>query len=125
MGIVSPGKRRGKKTENGPRYVFGEVVRVLLADIRPARINDVVYGEIDPRHKDLDELADGEHGEGMDWAMQLVNDAQFRLGLYYQRHGMDELARQSMEKYLHNRRHGVASIYDAAEAEEHLAAAAT
>lgn len=62
-------------------------------------------------NKDIEELADGDHGEGMDWALQLVNDVQFRLGLYYQRHGMEELETRSFEKYLHNRRHGVGSIY--------------
>jgi tetratricopeptide (TPR) repeat protein len=74
---------------------------------------------------DIDQLAEGDHGEGMDWALQLVNDVQYRLALYYQRHGMDELARQSFEKYLHNRKHGVGSIYSASTAEKHLAAAAS
>lgn len=76
-------------------------------------------------NKDLEELAEGEHGEGMDWALRLVNDVQFRLGLYYHRHGMEELARKSFQNYLHNRKHGVESTYDEQVAEQMLAPLAT
>ncbi len=61
---------------------------------------------------DLEEIAHGECGEGMDWALQLVNDVHYRLGRYFQRKRQEDLARASFEKYLHNREHGVTSIYE-------------
>ena len=61
---------------------------------------------------DLEEIAYGDCGEGMDQAMRLVNDVQYRLGRYYLWKGEPALARASFEKYLHNRAHGVASAYD-------------
>ncbi len=71
---------------------------------------------------DLETIAYGDCGEGMDWALQLVNDVHFRMGRLYQHLGQDEQARASFEKYLHNRRHGVGSIYDEAVAKKCLAA---
>jgi tetratricopeptide (TPR) repeat protein len=73
-------------------------------------------------NRDLEEIAYGEHGEGMDWALQLVNDVHYRIGRYYQRHGQDELARQAFQKHLHNRDHGVGSIYDRGQVESLLQA---
>lgn len=73
---------------------------------------------------DLDEIAHGEHGEGMPWALQLVNDVHFRMGRCHQWQGNDDLARASFEKHLHNRRHGVGSIYDEKVAEKCLRAVA-
>jgi hypothetical protein len=70
---------------------------------------------------DLEEVAQGECSEGMDWAMQFVNDVHYRVGRYYQRHEKVEQARESFEKYLHNRAHGVGSIYDSRQVEELLA----
>src|SRR5438270_398815 len=32
---------------------------------------------------DLEEIAHGECGEGMDWALQLVNDVHYRMGKYF------------------------------------------
>jgi tetratricopeptide (TPR) repeat protein len=61
---------------------------------------------------DLDDVANGECSEGMDWAMQLINDVHYRTGRYYERNGQVELALVSFEKYLHNRQHGVGSIYN-------------
>jgi len=69
---------------------------------------------------DVETIAFGEHGEGMDWALQLVNDVHFRMGRCYQALGENVLARQSFGKYLHNRRHGVASLYETAVAERCL-----
>jgi len=62
-------------------------------------------------NQDVETIAYGEHGEGMDWALQLVNDVHFRMARCYQHLGNLELAKQSYEKYLHNRRHGVRSLY--------------
>jgi tetratricopeptide (TPR) repeat protein len=62
---------------------------------------------------DIQEVAYGECSEGMDWALQLINDVHYRMGRYFQHRGQVQLARTSFEKYLHNRRHGVSSIYDA------------
>jgi tetratricopeptide (TPR) repeat protein len=73
------------------------------------------------RNMDLDTLAHGDHGEGMPWALQLVNDAQYRIGRNYQRVGEMRLARECYEKYLHNRKHGVGSIYEVAAVQGHLA----
>ena len=61
---------------------------------------------------DIQQVAYGDHGEGMKWALQLLNDVHYRMGRYYQRIGKKELARESFRKYLHNRAHGVGSIYD-------------
>ncbi len=36
------------------------------------------------RDMDLEEVAYGECGEGMDWALQLLNDVHYRVGRYYQ-----------------------------------------
>jgi hypothetical protein len=72
-------------------------------------------------HMDIEEIAYGEHGEGMDWALQLVNDVQYRLGRYYQRVGENRLAAECFRKYLHNRSHGVGSIYEVKKVEELLA----
>jgi tetratricopeptide (TPR) repeat protein len=71
---------------------------------------------------DLERVAHGECGEGMDWAMQLVNDVHYRMGRLYQHQGKRGLARASFQKYLHNRSHGVGSIYEIADAKKHLAA---
>ncbi len=73
---------------------------------------------------DLEQIAYGDHGEGMDWAMQLVNDVHFRIGRYYEWLGKRDLACQSFQKYLHNRDHGVGSIYEREHAEKLLATAA-
>jgi tetratricopeptide (TPR) repeat protein len=70
---------------------------------------------------DLEEVAFGDCGEGMEWALQLVNDAQYRLARYYQWEGDHERARASFQKYLHNRAHGVTSIYDEAQVKQYLA----
>lgn len=72
--------------------------------------------------KDLDEVAYGECGEGMDWAMQLLNDVHYRMARYYEWKDKPEQARVSYEKYLHNRQHGVGSIYSMKEVEKRLAA---
>ena len=69
---------------------------------------------------DVEEVAYGDHGEGMDWALQLLNDVHYRIGRYYQRIGQKELAKESLGKYLHNRAHGVGSIYDLGKAKEYL-----
>jgi tetratricopeptide (TPR) repeat protein len=71
-------------------------------------------------HMDIEEIAYGEHGEGMDWALQLANDVQYRLGRYYQRIGENRLAAESFRKYVHNRRHGVGSLYEVKEVEKLL-----
>lgn len=60
---------------------------------------------------DLEEIAHGDHGEGMDWAMQLINDVHFRMGRCRQSLKQWGPARQSLRKYVHNRRHGVGSLY--------------
>jgi len=73
------------------------------------------------RDMDLEEVAYGECGEGMDWALQLLNDVHYRVGRYYQWKEKHELARTSFEKYLHNREHGVGSIYPKEQVEEYLA----
>ena len=73
------------------------------------------------QNMDLDDIAYGDCGEGMDWAMQLVNDVHFRVGRYFQWKQERELARAWLQKYLHNREHGVTSIYDKKKAEQLLA----
>ena len=70
---------------------------------------------------DIEEVAYGDHGEGMDWALQLLNDVHYRMGRYYQRMGNKDLAIESYRKYLHNRAHGVGSIYELSKAEAALA----
>jgi tetratricopeptide (TPR) repeat protein len=72
---------------------------------------------------DVEKVAYGECGEGMDWALQLLNDVHYRIARYYQHKADWTSARKSFEKYLHNRRHGVGSIYDRKAAEEYLALA--
>ena len=69
---------------------------------------------------DLEEIAYGEHGEGMDWALQLVNDVHFKLAKYYQWAGKTVWAMESTKKYLHNRKHGVGSLYEIQDAESSL-----
>lgn len=69
---------------------------------------------------DLEEVAYGECAEGMDWALQLINDVHYRMGRYYQWKKDPERARVSFEKYLHNREHGVGSIYDKKQVQEFL-----
>jgi tetratricopeptide (TPR) repeat protein len=71
-------------------------------------------------NRDLDEVAYGECGEGMKWAMQLVNDVHYRMGFIHYFLGEDDQACVSFEKYLHNLRHGVRSLYKAEEVEECL-----
>jgi tetratricopeptide (TPR) repeat protein len=61
---------------------------------------------------DIEQVAYGDHGEGMKWALQLLNDVHYRMGRYYQRIGRKDLAKESFRKYLHNRAHDVGSIYD-------------
>ena len=73
------------------------------------------------RQMDLEDIAYGECCEGMDWAMQIDNDVNYRMGRYFQRHGDREKARESFKKYLHNRAHGVGSIYTVKEVEGFLA----
>jgi tetratricopeptide (TPR) repeat protein len=70
---------------------------------------------------DLEEVAYGECAEGMDWALQLINDVHYRMGRYYQWKENPEQARVSFKKYLHNRAHGVGSIYDKQKVEKYLA----
>jgi len=70
---------------------------------------------------ELEDVAYGECSEGMDWAMQLMNDVHYRMGHYFERHGRKEQACTSFSKYLHNRSHGVGSIYDKKDVEEKLA----
>ncbi len=67
---------------------------------------------------DLEKVAYGECAEGMDWALQLINDVHYRMGRYYQWKKDPERARVSFEKYLHNRAHGVGSIYDKKQVQE-------
>lgn len=71
--------------------------------------------------KEVEEVAYGECSEGMDWALQLLNDVHYRMGRYYQWKDKAEQARVSYGKYLHNRRHGVGSIYDKKQVEKDLA----
>ena len=70
---------------------------------------------------DLEVVAYGECAEGMDWAMQLINDVHYRMGKYYLWKENAEQARISFKKYLHNRAHGVGSIYDTEKVEKYLA----
>jgi tetratricopeptide (TPR) repeat protein len=73
---------------------------------------------------DLEEVAYGECGEGMDWALQLINDVHYRMGRYFSRKGKDEQARTAFRKYLHNRKHGVGSIYSTKDVEKYIFALA-
>jgi hypothetical protein len=45
----------------------------------------------------------------------------YRVGRYYQRVGEKRLAAEAYRKYVHNRGHGVGSIYDTKKVEEYLA----
>jgi tetratricopeptide (TPR) repeat protein len=69
---------------------------------------------------DVDEVANGEDGEGLDWAMQLLNDVHYRMGKYYMRKGEYENAKASFMKYVNNRAHGVGSIYDEKQVKSYL-----
>jgi hypothetical protein len=75
--------------------------------------------------KDLEEVAHGDCGEGKAWASQLVNDVHYRMGCLYEFLSQDAQARVSFEKYIHNRSHGVSSLYDLEEARGHLAEVAS
>ncbi len=68
-----------------------------------------------------EKIAYDECGEGMDRALQLLNDVHYRMGRYFQSEGKDEQARASFKKYLHNRAHGVGSIYDETRVKRYLA----
>lgn len=70
---------------------------------------------------DIDEVAYGECSEGMDWALQVLNDVHYRMGRHFQRKGRNEQAGASYRKYLHNRSHGVGSIYDEKDVKKYLA----
>lgn len=72
-------------------------------------------------NREVHEVAHDECGEGMKWAMQLLNDVHFRMGRIHQSLGEDSQARVSYEKYIHNRAHGVGSLYGLAEARRQLA----
>lgn len=69
---------------------------------------------------DLQEVAHGDCGEGMDHALRLINDVHYRVGRYYQHQDQPEFAAKSFEKYLHNRARGVTSTYDAAPVQKYL-----
>ncbi len=69
---------------------------------------------------DVEKVAYGECGEGMDWALQLLNDVHFRMGRFFQWKENPDRARTSFEKYMHNRRHGVNSLYDRKVAQDYL-----
>lgn len=69
---------------------------------------------------EVEEVAYGDHGEGMEWALELINDVHYRMGRLFQRLGDWPRARVSFEKYLHNRRHGVASSYELEAVEKFL-----
>jgi predicted Zn-dependent protease len=70
---------------------------------------------------EVEDVATAEGGEGVDWAMQLLNDVHYRVGKYYMRKGQLEQAKASFTKYLHNRSHGVGSIYDKEQVEAYVA----
>lgn len=70
----------------------------------------------------VESIAYDECGEGLDWAMQLLNDCHYRMARCYEFLGDKKAAQLSYLKYLHNRSHGVGSIYDAKKAEAGLAA---
>lgn len=72
-------------------------------------------------NRNVEEVGYGECGEGMKWALQLLNDVHFRMGRVHQFLGEDSQARVSFQKYVHNRAHGVGSLYDLAEARRQLA----
>jgi hypothetical protein len=58
--MIEPQTRRNGRARSKPRLVpipGAQVFDVPVADIRPAVVNDVIYGAIDPNHESLDELA--------------------------------------------------------------------
>jgi tetratricopeptide (TPR) repeat protein len=69
---------------------------------------------------DLEEIAYGDHGEGMGWALRLVNDVLYRVGRYYQWAGKAETAKEYFAKHLHNRGKGVESTYEISEVERNF-----
>jgi len=69
---------------------------------------------------DFEEVANGDCSEGEDWALQLINDVHYKMGKYYEWKGDVQNARSAYEKYLHNRSHGVGSIYDSDEVRRYL-----
>lgn len=71
--------------------------------------------------REVESVAYDSCGEGMDWALQLLNDCHFRMGRCSQFLGDNKAAQLSFLKYLHNRSHGVGSIYEREIAEKHLA----
>ena len=70
---------------------------------------------------DLDEVATGEHGEGMKWAVRLLNDVHYSMGRLNHWLSVDAKAKVSFGKYLHNRQHGMESNYKIAEVKQYLA----
>jgi hypothetical protein len=48
---------------------------------------------------DVDHVAHGECGEGLDAALRLINDVHYRMGRCYEHQGKAELAAASYEKY--------------------------
>jgi tetratricopeptide (TPR) repeat protein len=70
----------------------------------------------------VESVAYDECGEGLDWAMALLNDCHYRMARWHEFLGDKKAAQLSYLKYLHNCSHGVASIYDVNKAEAALAA---
>lgn len=70
--------------------------------------------------RDVEDVAYGVCGEGMDWALQLLNDSNYRLGRCQQFLGDRKEAQLALLKYLHNLSHGVGTIYSAKKAEAAL-----
>lgn len=60
---------------------------------------------------DLNKIAYGKHGEGMNWAKSIVNDCRVRLALVYHSLSKHNEALIQLETHLRNRRRGLFSNY--------------
>jgi hypothetical protein len=70
---------------------------------------------------DVEDIAFGYHGEGMDRALQLVYDVHYKLARYYEWAGQPALTTRSLQKYIHDRKHGVHGIFSVDYAQADLA----
>ena len=61
---------------------------------------------------DINDIAYGEHGEGMKYAKQIMNDSIYLLGVSYLNRKRKDLAKQYFKKHLANRQKGIPSDFN-------------
>jgi tetratricopeptide (TPR) repeat protein len=71
-------------------------------------------------HTDLNKIAYGPNGEGMNWAKSIVNDCRMRLALVYQSINKKKEALKLVNEHLENRQRGVFSNFTKSEVVKRL-----